>query len=100
TTAGVKTDNVLEQDWEWIFGVKKAVLKSLEGLRQAKTIGSSLEGEVDLYVSNDKVRQTLQKHAEHLRYYFLVSQVSLKEGAAPADAVEGEDKNLGVKTVS
>jgi isoleucyl-tRNA synthetase len=95
-----KTDNALEQEWEWIFGVKKAVLKSLEGLRQAKTIGSSLEGEVDLYVSNDKVRQALQKHSDNLRYYFLVSQVSLKDGAAPAEALEGEDKNLGVKTVA
>jgi isoleucyl-tRNA synthetase len=97
---GWETVEAIAQEWQTIFAVKVAVLKSLEGLRQAKTIGSSLEGEVDLYVSNDKVRQTLQKHAENLRYYFLVSQVSLKEGAAPADAVEGEDKNLGVKTVS
>lgn len=93
-------DPALEQEWDWIFGVKRAVLKSLETLRQAKTIGSSLEGEVELFVENDKVKAALQKHAENLRYYFLVSKVTLAEGTAPAEAFEGEDKNLKIKALA
>ena len=99
-TAEAKVDTAFEQEWEWLLSVKRAVAKSLEGLRQAKTIGSSLEGEVDLYVDNDKINAALQKHADHLRYYFLVSKVELKEGAAPTGALEAEDANLKLKTMA
>jgi len=85
-----KKDETLHQEWETLLGVKVAVLKSLEGLRQSKTIGSSLEGEVELYVEGEKVLETLKKHKDNLRYYFLVSQVELKSGAAPAEAVAAE----------
>ncbi len=88
------------QEWETIFAVKKAVSKSLEGLRQAKTIGSSLEAEVVLYLENDKLKTILQKHLDDLRYYFLVSKLELKEGAAPSEAVEAEDGGLKLKTTS
>ncbi|MGH7739178.1 MAG: isoleucine--tRNA ligase [bacterium] len=92
------SDEALAQEWEDIFSVKKAVLKSLEGLRQAKTIGSSLEGEVELYIENDRVKSRLEKHLENLRYYFLVSKVSLRDGAAPEGAMESEDSRLKLKT--
>ena len=95
-----KTDEALIQEWDWIFAVKGAVSKSLEGLRQAKTIGSSLEGEVDLYVGNEKVKGVLQKHLENLRYYFLVSQVGLKEGPAPEGAQAAEDSQLKFHAVA
>ncbi|HJT23249.1 MAG TPA: isoleucine--tRNA ligase, partial [bacterium] len=95
-----QVDPAFEQEWDWILAVKRAVSKSLEGLRQAKAIGSSLEGEVDLYVDNEKLKAALQKHSDHLRYYFLVSKVDLKGGGAPADALEAEDTNLKLKTVA
>ena len=94
------SENALAQEWEDIFSSKKAVLKSLEGLRQAKAIGSSLEGEAELYVGNEKVRAHLQKHLENLRYYFLVSKVTIKEGTAPEGAVEAEDARLQLKTLA
>ncbi len=93
-------DQAFEQEWEQILSVKRAVSKSLEGLRQAKTIGSSLEGEVDLYVGNDKVKSTLQKHIDELRYYFLVSKVELKDGEVPSDALDAEDSNLKIKAIT
>ncbi len=93
-------DPAFEQEWEWLLAVKRAVSKSLEGLRQDKAIGSSLEGEVDLYVGNEKVKAALQKHSDHLRYYFLVSKVDLKGGDAPAGALESEDAGLQVKTMA
>ncbi len=90
----------LAQEWETIFAVKRAVLKSLEGLRQAKTIGSSLEGEVELFVGNDKVKKVLQKHLNDLRYFFLVSKVELKDGEGSPEALAAEDANLKLKTIA
>jgi isoleucyl-tRNA synthetase len=93
-------DTAFEQEWEWILSVKRAVSKALEGLRQAKTIGSSLEAEVDLYVENEKVMESLLKHRDQLRYYFIVSGVTMKEGPTPGDALDSEDANLKMKTVA
>jgi isoleucyl-tRNA synthetase len=96
----IKTSEALGREWESIFGAKRAVSKALEGLRQAKTIGSSLEGEVDLYVGNEAVKTTLRNHLENLRYYFLVSKVELKEGTAPPDALGSEEDGLKLMTVA
>jgi isoleucyl-tRNA synthetase len=93
-------DLVFEQEWDWLLGVKRAVAKSLEDLRQAKTIGSSLEAEVDIYVENEKMRVVLKKHLDQLRYYFLVSGVRILEGQAPAGALDAEDANLKIKTIA
>jgi isoleucyl-tRNA synthetase len=96
-TVDAKLDVVLMEEWDWIFSAKKAVSKSLESLRQAKTIGSSLEAEVELYVGDEKLRAVLGKHLENLRYYFLVSNVELKEGAAPSEALVAEEARLKLK---
>ena len=93
-------DPAFEQEWEWLLSAKRAVSKSLEALRQGKTIGSSLEAEVELYVANEKVKAALQKHLDQLRYYFLVSKVELKPGSAPAGAMEAEDAGLQMKTMA
>jgi isoleucyl-tRNA synthetase len=96
----VLSNDALSQEWLDIFSSKKAVLKSLEGLRQTKAIGSSLEAEVELYVDNEKVKTHLGKHLENLRYYFLVSKVTLKNGTAPEGAVEAEEARLKLKTLA
>ncbi len=90
----------LAHEWENVFSTKKAVAKSLETLRQAKTIGSSLEGEVVLYTESEYLKKVLTKYAADLRYYFLVSKVEIKEGAAPAEAHPAEDANLKLKIVA
>ncbi len=94
----VQVDLDFEQEWEWILSVKRSVSKALEGLRQAKTIGSSLEAEVAIYVENEKVRAALKNHIDQLRYYFLVSEARIQEGLAPADALSSEDADLKMKT--
>jgi isoleucyl-tRNA synthetase len=93
-------DAAVAQEWEAIFAAKKGVLKSLEGLRQSKTIGSSLEGEVVLYTESEYLKKALKKHASDLRYYFLVSKVELKDGEAPAEAQAAEDASLKLKIVA
>jgi isoleucyl-tRNA synthetase len=95
----LEEDPELNDEWEKIFSVKRALSKNLEGLRQTKTIGSSLEAEVELFTANEKIIEILKKHRDNLRYYFLVSKVELKEGNAPEDALEAEDANLKMKTV-
>jgi isoleucyl-tRNA synthetase len=99
-TQEVAVDEALAQDWQSIFAAKKAVSKALEGLRQAKTIGSSLEGEVVLYTESEPLKKVLQKNLSDLRYYFLVSKVEIKESQAPAEAIPAEDAALKLKIVA
>jgi isoleucyl-tRNA synthetase len=96
----VAVDEVLAQDWQSIFSAKKAVSKALEGLRQAKMIGSSLEAEVVLYTESDHLKKVLRKNLSDLRYYFLVSKVEIKDGQAPANAIPAEDAALKLKIVA
>ena len=96
----VAVDEVLAQDWQSIFSAKKAVSKALEGLRQAKMIGSSLEAEVVLYTESDHLKKALRKNLSDLRYYFLVSKVEIKDGQAPANAIPAEDAALKLKIVA
>ncbi len=91
---------VFQQKWEWILSAKRAVAKSLEALRQSKTIGSSLEAEVELYVENKNVKEEFQKDLDQLRYYFLVSKVEIKQGTPPVEAMEAEDASLQMKIVA
>jgi isoleucyl-tRNA synthetase len=83
-------DPGFEQEWEWILAVKGIVSKSLEGLRQAKRIGSSLEGEAEIHSANEKIRAVLNKYKQDLRYYFLVSNVVLAEKELTSPVSDGE----------
>jgi isoleucyl-tRNA synthetase len=78
------------QDWDRVFAVREEVARALEGLRQAKTIGSSLEAEIDLWVDGEGLRSILSSKMDDLRYYFLTSRVTLHAGQAPADALKAE----------
>jgi isoleucyl-tRNA synthetase len=91
----------LMDEWQEILDAKKVVSKSLEGLRQSKVIGSSLEGEADLYVrsAHERTKKALSKHKNDLRYYFLVSKVELKDGAAPEGAFIGKELGSAIDVV-
>ncbi|MEH2338293.1 isoleucine--tRNA ligase [Nostoc sp.] len=77
----------LAEFWEALRKIRTDVNGSLENLRVAKEIGSSLEAKVLLYVSDLEQRKQLQSFNPHsidqsngvdeLRYLFLVSQVEL-----------------------
>jgi isoleucyl-tRNA synthetase len=66
-------------DWELLLSVRAEVLKALEEARQAKLIGSGLEAQVKL-LATDAVYSVLERHAEQLRYLFIVSAVTLAKG--------------------
>ncbi|MGB7414603.1 MAG: isoleucine--tRNA ligase [Thermosynechococcaceae cyanobacterium] len=77
----------LAQTWTQIRQVRQEVNKVLEEARSAKSIGSSLEAKVQLYVADVDLRQTLialnpvqgqqTNGIDELRYLFLASQVEL-----------------------
>jgi isoleucyl-tRNA synthetase len=78
------------ENWERLFLVREEAAHTLEGLRRDKTIGSSLEAEVDLYVAQDDLRALLEARGENLRYDFLTARVGLHTAPAPPDAEKSE----------
>jgi isoleucyl-tRNA synthetase len=64
--------------WQTILEVRSAVSKELEALRADKTIGSSLDATVTLYV-DDTLRSTLESLQEELRFVLITSDASVSD---------------------
>ena len=62
--------------WNTILEVRTAVSKQLEPLRVSKTIGSSLDADVDLYVS-EAIKNKLELLGDELRFVLITSAVCL-----------------------
>jgi isoleucyl-tRNA synthetase len=71
-------------DWEKLIGIRETVSKALEEVRKTGAIGNSLDAKVRLKAGGETA-QLLRRHAQDLRYIFIVSQVVL-EGEADFDA--------------
>lgn len=71
-------EQLLATEWEKLREVREAVLKSLEEMRQAGTIGNSLEAKVVLRASGETA-ELLRRHEADLRYIFIVSQASVAD---------------------
>ena len=77
--------------WQKVLAVRVACSKEMEKLRVDKTIGSSLDAEVDLYC-NDELLATLEKLQDELRFVLITSYARLHKLAdKPADAIDAED---------
>ena len=77
----------LIQEWQEIAAVREVVTKALEEVRQSKLIGNALEAKVILR-AGPVIGSLLRKHADDLRYIFIVSQVELEddpEASSPED---------------
>lgn len=73
-------DEALANEMTGLFEVRSDISKSLEALRQAKTIGSGLDAKVE--VTSEGERHALLKRYETLLpEFFIVSQVTLKMGS-------------------
>jgi isoleucyl-tRNA synthetase len=68
------------KDWQTLRSVRDDVLKALEEARNDKLIGTGLEAQVKI-IASEPAYSVLAKHAEELRYLFIVSAVSLAQGA-------------------
>jgi isoleucyl-tRNA synthetase len=73
-------DSKSDEDWLTLRSVRDDVLKALETARTNKLIGTGLEAQVAITAS-DPVHSLLQRYADHLRYLFIVSAVSLNKGS-------------------
>jgi isoleucyl-tRNA synthetase len=67
-------------DWTTLRGVRDEVLKALEEARNQKLIGTGLEAQVIIGAA-DPVYSVLSRHADQLRYLFIVSAVTLAQGS-------------------
>ena len=76
--------------------MREKVNEELEKLRQNKTIGKSLEAEIEIMVSSDGAdAKILRKYESSLAEIFIVSAVKIVEGkfetlAVQANKAEGE----------
>ena len=80
-------DEDLDSNWRRIIAVRTEVAREIEKLRAAKTVGSSLEVSVELYVENERLLSLLKEHEADLPAIFIVSEVKLDSGSHP-DAVQ------------
>ena len=83
----------LEAEWDRVLAARQAVTRELEKLRMQKTIGSSLEAEVEIAAIDPRIQAVLEAHAADLEEAFIVSSVSLvgEGGAWSGDPVEAEE---------
>jgi isoleucyl-tRNA synthetase len=68
------------EEWATLRSVRDEVLKALEEARNHKLIGTGLEAQV-LLSASDPVFSVLARHADPLRYLFIVSAVKLTQGS-------------------
>jgi isoleucyl-tRNA synthetase len=73
-------DTKLDEDWTALRSVRDEVLKALEEARNNKLIGTGLEAQVAITAA-DPAYGLLQRHADQLRYLFIVSAVALTQSA-------------------
>ncbi len=66
----------IEGDFNRLFEIREAVTKKLEGLRQEKIIGSSLEAQVTLSIKKED-EDLLTEYNEYLCELFIVSDVTV-----------------------
>ncbi len=83
--------------WDTVMGVKEAVNKELENLRNAKAIRGNLEAEVTLFVE-PALNDALSKLGDELRFVLITSQAALAPlEEAPEEAVATEVPGLKLR---
>ena len=75
------------KDWEVIQSVHKSVLLELEAKRVAGEIAASLDARVDISLKDARVLEVLKQCESNLKFYYIVSQLSLKLNEAQTEAV-------------
>ncbi|ACV61975.1 isoleucyl-tRNA synthetase [Desulfofarcimen acetoxidans DSM 771] len=84
-------DLELEDKWQRIMAVRNEVIRILEGARQEKVIGNSLEAQVDLYCEKE-LHDFLEPLKDDLAAIFIVSVARLSNAGSevPVHAVGSE----------
>jgi isoleucyl-tRNA synthetase len=72
--------------WADLAAIREVAAKQMEVMRANREIGASLEAEVTLYL-DAKLKSELEPYADELRFYFIVSELTLDDdGHAPPEA--------------
>ncbi|MCU7938978.1 MAG: isoleucine--tRNA ligase [gamma proteobacterium symbiont of Bathyaustriella thionipta] len=84
-------DEMDDDYWQQVLKVRVACSKEMEKLRVDKTIGSSLDAEIELYC-DEQLQTILSRLGDELRFVLITSAVHLHDIAdKPADAVEVDE---------
>ncbi len=79
-----------------LFDLRDNVMKALELARAEKRIGKSLDAKVTVYTEDAAALALLESFKDELPTLFIVSQVELKNAAAPAEATCEEGASIAV----
>jgi isoleucyl-tRNA synthetase len=79
-SASDSSEGKSSEEWTTLRAVRDEVLKALEEARNNKLIGTSLEAQI-IVTASDLAYAVLARHAEQLRYFFIVSAVNLVQGS-------------------
>ena len=74
-----------DDDWNKLRSVRDEVLKKLEEARNSKLIGTGLEAQVEITAAGPAY-SLLARYKDQLRYLFIVSAVSLRQGSGNGTA--------------
>ena len=83
-----------------LFELRESVMKALELARAEKRVGKSLDAKVTVYTEDESAYALLTSFEAELPTLFIVSQVALVKGAAPAEAVTEENAVISVAVAS
>jgi isoleucyl-tRNA synthetase len=89
---GNPVDAAVNENWEKLLKLRRAVLVHLENARNEKKIGGSLEAKVLLNGANPEA-QLWRRYANSLPALFIVSQVEI---ATPGDPAKSSEPCLGI----
>ncbi|RLA06196.1 MAG: isoleucine--tRNA ligase [Gammaproteobacteria bacterium] len=86
------------QDWQEIIKIRIAVSKKIEVLRADKTIGSALQAEVILYLSDER-HKILAKLKDELKFVLITSDATIKKiNQKPDDLdLDQNDKDIAIE---
>ncbi len=83
-----------------LFELRESVMKALELARAEKRVGKSLDAKVTVYTEDENAYALLTSFEAELPTMFIVSQVALVKGTAPAEAVTEENAAISVAVES
>ena len=91
----------LEAHWDRLFALRDDVMKALELARAEKLIGKSLDADLTIYATDAEVCGLLDSFGEEaLKTVFIVSDVNVKNEAAPTGAFTETQSGIGVLVVA
>ncbi len=89
-------DHELGMKWDKVLDVRAEVTKALEEARKEKLIGHPLDACIDIYVSDEDVREILSGFGPDLRDIFIVSEATLSHCLDEKGFISKEMEGLGV----